>query len=159
MIFASRKWLKRLLQWVRKSERRPQHLLLGERGEEAAAVYLEKVAGYRIVAQNISLPIGRNLRGAQVRGEIDIVAYDGEILSFIEVKTRTSQDVAMAERAVDLRKQRVLARSAAFYRRWMRLRREPYRFDVLTVLAAPGGYTIELRKGYFSDKYRRPFKS
>ena len=140
----------------RKSERWPKHLRLGERGEEAAAGYLEKVAGYQIVARNVSLPIGRNLRGAPVRGEIDIVAYDGETLCFVEVKTRSSEELAKAEAAVDLRKRRTLARSAAFYRRWLRLHGQPYRFDVVNVLVDPRAeFKIELRKGYFGDRPTR----
>ncbi len=136
----------------RKSEPLAEHLLLGERGEAAAAKYLEKFEGYRVVARHVSLPIGRNLQGATIRGEIDIVAYDHETLCFVEVKTRTSEEIAKAEAAVDRRKRRTLARSAAFYRRWMRLQTCPYRFDVVNVTVdRSSDFKIELRKGHFTD--------
>ncbi len=138
--------------WRSKSDRHPKHIRLGERGEDIATAYLANDCGYEIVALNVSLPIGRNLRGAQVRGEIDIVGYDRKTLCFVEVKTRTSQEIAKPEAAVDLRKQRALARSAAFYRRWLRLNHQPYRFDVVTVVIdAAVECQVELRRGYFSD--------
>ncbi|MGE3466032.1 MAG: YraN family protein [Pyrinomonadaceae bacterium] len=65
----------------------PATIALGERGEGLAAEYLID-NGYRLVVSNFKVPVGRNRRGAQVTGEIDIVALDGETLCFIEVKTR-----------------------------------------------------------------------
>ena len=77
------------------------HLALGRRGESLAAAHLER-AGYRLVASNFELPVGRNLRGALVHAEIDIVAYDGATLCFVEVKTRASDWFAAPEANVDL---------------------------------------------------------
>ena len=54
----------------------PAHTELGRRGEELAAAYLEQ-QGYRIVAANFTLPVGRNTRGVIVNAEIDLVAYEG----------------------------------------------------------------------------------
>jgi hypothetical protein len=54
------------------SKREP--LSLGKLGEAFAAAYLEQT-GYRLVAANFMLPVGRNLRGAVVNTEIDLVAY------------------------------------------------------------------------------------
>ena len=62
---------------------------LGQLGEAYAAAYLEQL-GYRLVGANFTLPVGRNLRGAVVTAEIDLVAYDRNTLCFIEVKTRAS---------------------------------------------------------------------
>src|ERR687884_496919 len=92
------------------------HLLLGQRGERLAAEHLERL-GYTLVASNFTLPVGRNLRGALVQAEIDLVAYDGPVLCFIEVKTRASDWFASPEQNVDLRKQRQIARAARVYRR------------------------------------------
>ena len=61
------------------------HFGLGRRGENLALEHLER-AGYRIVAANFSIPIGRNTRNVTVNAEIDLVAYDGPTLCFIEVK-------------------------------------------------------------------------
>jgi len=140
----------------------PAHLELGRRGERFALEYLKYRAGYRIVATNFAIPLGRNLRGAPIVGEVDIIGYDGDVLAFVEVKTRTSEDVAAAEAAVDRRKQRTIARTARAYRRLMKLGEVPYRFDVLTVVFHPpqaGGRgavnsspEITLEKGFFSDE-------
>src|SRR5512138_757728 len=89
----------------RKAAARAAHLELGERGEAAALDYLRRNEGYEIVATNFLVPLGRGLNGQKLTGEIDIIAYDGETLAFIEVKTRRSDEFIAPERAVDLRKQ------------------------------------------------------
>jgi putative endonuclease len=106
---------------------------LGKLGEAYAAAYLEQ-SGYRLVAANFTLPVGRNLRGAMVSAEIDLVAYDGDTLCFVEVKTRSSDWFAPPEVNVDLRKRRQVARAARAYRRMFELENEAYRYDVVTVL-------------------------
>ena len=122
---------------------------LGKLGEAYAAAYLEQ-RGYRLVAANFTLPVGRNLRGAVVNNEIDLIAYDGETLCFIEVKTRASDWFAPPQVNVDLRKRRQVARAARAYRRMFELENEAYRFDVVTVVL-PDDSTpqIELIKNYF----------
>ncbi len=52
------------------------HFELGRRGE-VLAIEHHRRAGYRIVAANFNIPIGRNRRDALVKAEIDVVAYDG----------------------------------------------------------------------------------
>jgi putative endonuclease len=140
---------------------------LGRRGEELAAAYLER-AGIRIVAANFVVPVGRNRVGAVINVEIDLVAYDGETLCFIEVKSRMSDWFAPPEANVDRRKQRQIARAARAYRRMFDLVSEPYRYDVVTVVLPseeeqnPGpdvqllrNYWTEdqLRKRIWSDRY------
>jgi putative endonuclease len=115
---------------------RAPHLLLGARGERLAAERLEQL-GYMIVAANFTLPVGRSLRGALVHAEIDLVAYDGSTLCFVEVKTRASDWFAAPEANVDLRKQRQIARAARAYRRMFGLKDEPYRYDVVSVVISP----------------------
>ena len=122
---------------------------LGKLGEAYAAAYLEQ-RGYRIVAANFTLPVGRNLRGAVVLNEIDLVAYDGETLCFVEVKTRASDWFALPQVNVDLRKRRQIARAARAYRRMFELDNEAYRFDVVTVvLPDDSDPRIEIIKNYF----------
>ena len=122
---------------------------LGKLGEAYAAAYLEQ-RGYRLVAANFTLPVGRNLRDVVVNAEIDLIAYDGNTLCFVEVKTRASDWFAPPQVNVDLRKRRQVARAARAYRRLFELENEIYRYDVVTVLL-PDDSTprIELIKNYF----------
>jgi putative endonuclease len=135
---------------------RPQHFALGARGEALAIDHLERL-GYRIVAANFSLPIGRNMREAIVNAEIDVVAYDGPTLCFVEVKTRATAEFALPQTNVDLRKRRQIARAARGYRRLMGLTAAPFRYDVVTVIAKPGDDNprIELLKGFWTDEQLR----
>ena len=124
-------------------------LELGKLGEAYAAAYLEQL-GYRLVAANFTLPVGRNLRGAIVTSEIDLVAYDGDTLCFVEVKTRASDWFAPPQVNVDLRKRRQIARAARAYRHMLGIEDQPYRYDVVTIILdeAP---QIELLRNYWHD--------
>ncbi len=136
------------------------HLDLGRRGEELAAAYLAQ-AGYRLVAANFALPVGRNRAGATINVEIDLVAYDGETLCFVEVKTRVSDWFAPPEANVDVRKQRQVARAARVYRRMLGLIRQPYRYDVVTVLLPAENdreFEIQLLRNYWNDDKLRKRK-
>src|SRR4051812_11199770 len=93
----------------------PDTRQLGQRGEDIAADYLVK-NGYRLVVANFKVPIGRNRNDAQITGEIDLIALDGEVLCFVEVKTRSSDAFAEPSAAVNLRKQRQIIRTARVYR-------------------------------------------
>jgi putative endonuclease len=132
------------------------HLELGRRGEELAAAYLQR-AGYRIVAANFSLPVGRNRMGAVINAEIDLVAYDGETLCFVEVKSRASDWFAPPEANVDRRKQRQIARAARAYRRTFDLAGAPYRYDVVTVVLPSeeertANWGIQLLRNYWTEE-------
>ena len=105
---------------------------LGERGERLAAEMLER-KNFRLVAANFVVPVGRNRRGALINAEIDLIAYDGETLVFVEVKTRRSDEFAAPESAVDLRKQRQITRAARAYRRIFRIDGN-FRYDVVSVV-------------------------
>jgi len=130
--------------------------LLGQQGEALAAEYLAG-CGYRIVLTNFKVPVGRNSQGAQVTGEIDIVALDHETLCFVEVKTRRSADFTPVITAVDLRKQRQITRTAKIYRRIFGVFEMPYRFDVVTILMPENAEPeIELSQGYWDEsKFRK----
>ena len=153
----------------RSSQRRPPeisgsapvapHFELGRRGEELAVSELE-LLGYRIVAANFGVPIGRNLRDVIVNAEIDIVAYDGPTLCFVEVKTRARDEFAPPQVNVDLRKQRQVTRAARAYRRMFGLMDQPYRYDVVTVVSPESDATgepprVELLKNFWTDEKLR----
>jgi putative endonuclease len=101
----------------------PMHQRTGRRGEEDAYFYLRRL-GYVMVA--------RNFRSSRRRGEIDLIAWEKDVLCFIEVKTRTTHDVKPAEAAVDRDKQRGLAAVAHEYLRQVAPSCR-WRFDVVTV--------------------------
>ena len=129
-------------------------ITLGKLGEAYAAAYLEQL-GYRLVAANFTLPVGRNLRGALVTAEIDLVAYDEDTLCFVEVKTRASDWFAPPQVNVDLRKRRQIARAARAYRQMLGIEKQPYRYDVVTVIpndANPSTPQVELLRNYWTDK-------
>jgi putative endonuclease len=137
----------------------PAHFDLGRRGEEIAAAYLDQ-QGYAIVAANFTLPVGRNIRGAIVNAEIDLVAFDGPTLCFVEVKTRASDWFAPPQANVDLRKRRQIARAARAYRRMFSLEDQPYRFDVVTVVlpaeaAATAEMQVDLLRNFWTEETLR----
>jgi len=128
---------------------------LGHLGEKYAAAYLDQL-GFRLVAANFTVPIGRNLRGAIVTAEIDIIAYDQDTLCFVEVKTRSSDWFAPPEVNVDRRKRRQITRAARVYRQMLGIENEPHRYDVVTVIidndAAP---RIELLRNFWTEESLR----
>jgi putative endonuclease len=103
---------------------RPAHLELGRRGEEAAYFYLRR-RRYIVVA--------RGWRSGKVHGDLDLVAWEDSTLCFIEVKTRTSRNVATAEAAVDDDKTHVLRRMARQYLQTLPDEPAEVRFDVLSI--------------------------
>jgi putative endonuclease len=136
-----------------------RRLDLGRRGEELAAALLLK-AGYRIVAANFVVPVGRNRVGAVINVEIDLVAYDGEKLCFIEVKSRLSDWFAPPQVNVDRRKQRQIARAARAYRRMFGLVGASYRYDVITVVLpaeeeGSRGADVQLLRNYWTEERLR----
>ena len=101
--------------------------IVGAWGEERAAAFL-KAAGFTV--------LGRNVRPNR-HDEIDIVARTGEILVFVEVKTRRSEDFGRPLMAVDKEKRHALNRAAAAYLRKAKFPWLYYRFDVVEVLGQP----------------------
>jgi len=86
----------------------------GATGEKAAVAFLETRHGYRIVDTNVHLGSRRD----GLPGELDVVAWDGDTLCFIEIKTRTdtvaNRDESPAA-AVTPAKQRQIVRLATAY--------------------------------------------
>jgi putative endonuclease len=129
---------------------------LGALGERLAAEFVER-KGFRLAAANFLVPVGRNRRNALINAEIDLIAYDGETLCFIEVKTRSSDEFAAPERAVDLRKQRQITRAARAYRRIFRIN-SPFRYDVVSIVLPDerSRPKIELLENFWNEtKFRK----
>jgi putative endonuclease len=118
----------------------PSHLAVGIRGEEAAFFYLRR-QGYIVTA--------RSWRSHRYAGDIDLIGWDGDCLCFIEVKTRTTREVASAESAVDESKRKTLRKMARHYLR--QLPAPPtIRFDVLAIYFEAGKQAdLTLFKGAF----------
>jgi putative endonuclease len=104
-----------------------RHGNLGAHGEDRAHRWLRR-HGFTVVA--------RNWRPPQGGGEIDIVAWDGDCLVFVEVKTRTSADSSAPERAIDDDKIWALRRAATDYVRRSGVDSSKARFDVLSIAGA-----------------------
>ncbi len=106
---------------------------LARAGEDAAVALLRK-RGYEIVDRNVRMP----------GGEIDVVARDGDVVVFVEVKARESRRFGSALGAVDARKRRTLRRLAS---EWLQLfaPRANARFDVV----AADGSRIEHHRDAF----------
>jgi putative endonuclease len=108
----------------------PMHLATGIEGEDAAFFYLRR-QGYTVVARRWS--------SSHQRGDLDLIAWHGEMLCFIEVKTRTAHDIAPAEANVDSNKRHTLRKLARVYLRQLPGNElPPCRFDILSVYLVPG---------------------
>jgi putative endonuclease len=113
-------------------------LALGAEGEERAARHLTG-RGWRILA--------RNARAEGV--EIDLVAARGDLIAFVEVKTRRTRRAGAPEEAVDRRKQLRLVRGAAAWLREQRARPGRVRFDVIVCEPGPEGWRLRHLEGAF----------
>jgi putative endonuclease len=105
-------------------------LRTGIRGETCTYWYLRR-HGYVLVA--------RNYRSPGIKGEIDMIGYDGDVLAFIEVKTRAAEaenpgkPQMRAEDAVKWEKRRNLTRMARQFLRARRIESADCRFDVMPI--------------------------
>jgi putative endonuclease len=113
--------------------------VLGEEGERVAARFLE-ARGYRILERNYRTR----------RGEIDLIAEDGRVLVFVEVKVRLDDRFGGPAAAITRAKQARIARLAQQYLAWRRVGDRPCRFDVVLIWGAdPKTRRIELLPGAF----------
>lgn len=99
-----------------------QNLSLGRAGENLAREYLIS-KGYKILDTNYKNKIG----------EIDIIAFDKDILAFIEVKTRTSINYGYAFEAVDRRKQRKIINTSILYIKYKNYIDTQIRYDIIEI--------------------------
>jgi putative endonuclease len=117
------------------------HLETGRRGERLAYWYLRRI-GYIVVA--------RNIRGRGGIGELDLVAWEGPVLAFVEIKTRTSAEAGPPEAAVTAEQQRRIAAAARSYMRGLKRKEVNYRFDIVTVTwHDTRGYELRLIRDAF----------
>ena len=127
------------VRWGRVAQLAP-HLDMGEQGEMAALFHLRQ-NGYVVVA--------RRWRTPKQRGDIDLIAWEGDTLCFVEVKTRASRAVATAESAVDEDKRTTLRRMARHYLKAVDPPAEAVRFDVVSVYLEPQTTEITLYRWAF----------
>jgi putative endonuclease len=118
----------RFSDWLRHVARRRKWtptLALGRRGEDLAHRYLRD-RGFIIVARNYRLSSGD--------GEADLIAWDGETLVFVEVKSRKTAAFGPPERAIGEEKRKHLLRIAREYSRKTGTEWNRIRFDVVSVV-------------------------
>jgi putative endonuclease len=99
-----------------------EHNELGQQGEKIALSFLQE-KGYRVLHVN----------WRHRRTEIDIIAMDGEIIVFVEVKTRHTSAFGEPENAVDFKKQRKLIHAANAYVLKHGIENDA-RFDVVSII-------------------------
>ena len=114
----------------------------GESGESIAVKSLKK-NGYQIIEQNYRCKLG----------EIDIIARDGRVLAFIEVKARRTGDFGGPKRAVTPRKQRKISMVALKYLKETEQMEKKARFDVVAIRLLPGDPDVEIIKNAFELAY------
>jgi len=102
----------------------------GARGERLAAEFLQRERGLTIIARNWRNPRDR-------RDELDLVARDGEVLVFVEVKARAAGALVSGYHAVDERKKDVMRRTIRAYLAGLKTKPLTVRFDVVEVALAP----------------------
>ena len=104
-----------------------KHLETGKRGEQLATEYLE-TKGYKILE--------RNWRHSYA--EVDIIARHGDILVFVEVKTRSNDRFSKPEDAIDEKKEDFIASVAPVYMEQIGHEWE-IRFDFISVVIPKSG--------------------
>ena len=108
-----------------------KHLILGHKGEDIAADYLER-HGYSI--------LDRNWRCGHK--ELDLVVTKDNVVVFVEVKTRTSTDYGDPQDFVDIRKMRRIVNSADAYLRFRCIDMDA-RFDIISIVVDGGDFKVE----------------
>lgn len=118
--------LQALLQKFFAARAKSEHNSLGERGENVAAKYLTQL-GYKILQRNYLTKVG----------EIDIVARQGKVLVFVEVKTRTESE-PRPEDQVNYEKQQQMTKAGNLYLSRFGYPQPPARFDVIAIVWPEG---------------------
>lgn len=112
---------------------------LGRKGEDLAHRYLRN-AGFTVV--------GRNYRPNEGESEVDIVARDGEVLVFVEVKTRASDEFGSPDRAIDGEKQNRIVRAARSFATRAGIDWDRVRFDTISILMTQPPSIVHLQDAF-----------
>jgi putative endonuclease len=114
--------------------------IIGNIGEKRAERFLCRTRRFRVIARNWHSPRDR-------RDEIDLICLDGEVLVFVEVKTRSSDAAVSGYHAVDRRKKQALFRAADAYLKALPQRNRPatFRLDVVEVASVPATDDADIR--------------
>lgn len=102
--------------------------------------YLRQI-GFTILARNYHHPDGH--------GEVDIVARDGEIIVFVEVKARATSDFGAPDRAINQDKQRLITRAARYYALRSNTPWNQVRFDVVSIVLTKPPDITHVRDAFF----------
>ena len=148
----AQKGLDYVARWRGRLQNQPAHLAIGMEGEDAAYFYLSR-KGYRVVARRWS--------AGNVPGDVDLIAWQGELLCIVEVKTRSAHDATAAEVAVDGHKRRILRRLAHNYVRQLPQPIPPQvRFDVVSVylVAKTEPELVHFENAFGWDERRRDWE-
>jgi putative endonuclease len=122
-----------MMDWLTKwFKPEPPRDALGQRGENVAARYLRN-QGYKIIERNFKCEVG----------EVDIIARDGKVLVFTEVKTREYDDPT-PEDQVNRDKRHQLTKAAKYYLSRYGTPQPPARFDVVAIVW-PSGREPQIR--------------
>ena len=116
---------------------------LGRKGEDYAHRYLRR-AGFTILA--------RNYRPGGGEAEVDIVARDGDIVVFVEVKSRRSSEFGAPDRAIDTTKQRNITRAARSYATKAGIPWNQVRFDTVSVVFTEPPSIIHHQDAFFDGR-------
>jgi len=119
-----------------------ERISLGKFGEDLARERLKDL-GYRILKTNYRCSLG----------EVDLVARDGDILVFVEIKTRKNESLGQIKEAVNRRKQTQLSKVALAYLKSNNLWGSKARFDVVAVRLIDGKKEVEIIKNAFELAY------
>ena len=126
------------------------HLRFGKRGEKIAKKLLKELGSY-VLCTNYLGP----------RGEIDLVAMDGDVICFVEVKTRKPRATSRPADAITAKKKWAIVQTAQHYLKQLNDPRISYRFDVIEVVMT-NWRLMELRywpSDFTSEEVRRVMRT
>ena len=112
----------------------------GAKAERVAAGYLRK-AGMRVLARNVQCE----------KGELDIVAMEGQTLVFVEVRGRGSEEFGTPEMSIGAVKREHVLRAAKWFVRRRRLGGMAVRFDVVAVVDVEGRREVRHHRNAFGE--------
>ena len=116
---------------------------LGRRGEDLAHRYLRNI-GMTVLA--------RNYRPGGGEAEVDIVARDGDIVVFVEVKSRRSADYGSPDRQIDEHKRKNITRAARSYATRAGTAWNQVRFDVISVIFTEPPSIVHQQDAFFEGR-------